>query len=84
VCGIYVSNEKKETLKICKTFVDLFNNGDEHVNNLLHGLHTKDGSGFRISSGKRKMIFRFCSRKLAPGSKRRIQNFAKQFLLQSE
>jgi len=62
----------------------LFNHGVEHGNNPLHKLHTEDGSGFKISSGKRKMTFRFCSRKLAPGSKRKIQNFAKQFLLQSE
>jgi hypothetical protein len=38
-------------------------------------LHTEDGSGFRISSGKQKITFRFCSRKLTPGSKGKIQHF---------
>jgi hypothetical protein len=55
----------------------LFNNGVEHGNNLLHGLHLEDGSGFRILSGQRKMTFRFCSRKLAPGSKRKDTKFCK-------
>jgi len=30
----------------------LFNNDVEHGNNLLHRLHTEDGSGFRILSEK--------------------------------
>jgi hypothetical protein len=82
---IFLMKRKKQPKHVKHLWTQhLFNNGAEHGNNLLHRLHIEEGSGFRISSGQQKMTFRFCSIKLAPGSKRKIQNFAKKFLLQSE